>query len=140
MISRHSSSAMSGSFGFFGRPNSFCRVSNSNLMASAEKTESASEAMGLNSDSIDARSTCTSFFGCDMSSPRLFVGTADGKGGAAPVNANTQPGQLLREVWQIVRDGFARDGLAILGDAVAAVALFCMVGLGLFLGAGMGLQ
>lgn len=75
-----------------------------------------------------------------IESPHPFVGNSDGKGGAAPVNANTQPGQLLHEVWQIVRDGFARDGFAILGDAVGAVALFCMVGLGLFLVAGMGLQ
>lgn len=133
MMTSHSSLSVSGAR--FGTGTSTKSMSSSAVNSSNSSLRQNSLNGPRNSSPLMLVSSTLS-----TESPRLFVGTADGKGGAAPVNANTQPGQLLREVWQIVRDGFARDGLAILGDAVAAVALFCMVGLGLFLGAGMGLQ
>ena len=109
-------------------------------------------------------------FGDCIESLRPFVGPSDGKGGSAPVNANTQPGRALPTVSQrsvgpcrggsrpdpeatglrgqgALRRLFSRakalhDVVARcwIGDFIGGLALFSLLIIGLFLGWGAGLQ
>lgn len=125
MISRQSSLEMSGIAGSLGRSSKSVKASNSNLMASDEKTESASEAMGLNSESMDARSTCTSCNFFTIPSLHPVVGTSDGRDDTAPVNAVSQPGRMCSP----------RDVAFV---ALDAIALFGLIFAGFWIGAGLG--
>lgn len=145
MTSRHSSSSRSGFVGFFGRSINLRNVSSSNFIAVAENTDSDSDPIGRNSPIDEARSTRTIFADFVISSLHPFVCSSDGKGGSAPVNANTQPGRVLPTVSRLRR--IFRRVKALhdvvencwIGDFIGGLALFSLLIIGLYLGWGAGL-
>lgn len=103
MTSRHSSSSILTWFGFLGRSSSFCSVCNSKRIAASEKTERASDAIGLNSSSRDARSTSSGPLDFPIPSSRSLIGVADGEGGPALAQAKHRaPGRGLPGGWWIL--------------------------------------
>lgn len=122
MTSAHSSSSMIGISGFSGNSKTPRKPSSSLLMKSAENTESASDAIGLNSHKNDARSTVTSVL--DLPTPSLHpvVGASDGGG---------HPGMFQAEK-PLCRGGSSSRFFAWLDslrtdDFVGVIALFATV-------------
>lgn len=128
----HSSSSKPTFSGFFGRSKSRVRFCNSSLIASAENTDKASEAIGRNSCRNDARSTRSKPLAFAIPLLHRGVATSDGEGSPVPAQAIPSPGRVRRlcraladacrrfdDSWQ----GAVVGGLIVMGVFVAAPVL-----------------
>lgn len=101
------------------------------------------------SNSLRADSIATSFSSASTRSSKLstesphpFLVPPDGKGGSAPVNANTQPGRVLPALRRLYRRAKRLHDMVAdcwIGDFIGGLCLFFLLFAGLFLGCGLGL-
>lgn len=162
MISAHSFSSKSTASGFLGRSSSFCNASSSVLIPLQENTDRASDPIGLNSASVEARSTGFSAFDLAIASLPPVVCTSDGRGGPGPAKAKSRPGRAHPPVSQrsagpcrggsrpdrqegetptgqgVLRrlhEALGRLDTSLIGDVLGAFALFALLYACLLLGA-----